>query len=344
MGEVRQRRKSTKVEESATVRENEASSKVVEALAKQKEQVSRKTEHESMSLVLGELRIKNSWHEKRASLMRGALLIVVHSLVGVLCMMHLEQWSLHDAVYFSIVTLTTVGYGDMFPTNTFSKIFVVYYVLVSITLISSYLSDLVGVIIDHHSTVLSRRLSRHAPSRAYALFESISRSLGLITTHGNDVGDALSVFASATLLGLLLSVGFAIYVLIEDLSSIDAAYATIVSASTVGFGDLKPTNTTSKLVMTVWLVFATIAVVKLVSDFENAREKVVEQNTLHRLLNAHMDNKSKELLFKKQSQVDIDWGDFVCAVLLETGKIESEDVESLKTCYASLNSKSITKP
>eukprot|EP00171_Calliarthron_tuberculosum_P002915 IDg2915t1 len=145
-----------------------------------------------------------------------------------------------------MVTLTTVGYGDLSPTNTYSKIFVVYYVLVSMTLISSYLTELMTVVIDHNSVALTRRLS-HTPNRASHLLKSTSRSLGLMSANESDVTGALSVLASSALVCVLLGVGFAIYVVYEDLSSVDAVYATIISASTVGFGDLNRQTTRSKL-------------------------------------------------------------------------------------------------
>ena len=50
---------------------------------------------------------------------------IVLYIAGVtIAMYYLENWSIVDAVYFSMVLFTTVGYGDLLPTGPTSKILV----------------------------------------------------------------------------------------------------------------------------------------------------------------------------------------------------------------------------
>jgi voltage-gated potassium channel len=39
-----------------------------------------------------------------------------------------EDWSFIEALYFSVVTLTTVGYGDLTPTSDGTRIFTIIYI------------------------------------------------------------------------------------------------------------------------------------------------------------------------------------------------------------------------
>jgi voltage-gated potassium channel Kch len=50
-----------------------------------------------------------------------------------------EGWNALDALYFSITTLATVGYGDFYPHTPAGKIFTIFYILVGIGLLSGFI-------------------------------------------------------------------------------------------------------------------------------------------------------------------------------------------------------------
>lgn len=49
-----------------------------------------------------------------------------------------ERWSLLDSLYFSVMTLTTVGYGDFVPHTALGKVFTMIYVLAGIAVILAF--------------------------------------------------------------------------------------------------------------------------------------------------------------------------------------------------------------
>ena len=53
-----------------------------------------------------------------------------------------EDWSIIEALYFSIVTLTTVGYGDLHPTSTGTQIFTIFYILTGIGVFVALLASI----------------------------------------------------------------------------------------------------------------------------------------------------------------------------------------------------------
>lgn len=65
--------------------------------------------------------------------------VVLLLLLGTWFYARVEGWSALDALYFSVITLTTVGYGDLSPHTPAGKIFTMVYILVGLGLISGFI-------------------------------------------------------------------------------------------------------------------------------------------------------------------------------------------------------------
>jgi len=55
-----------------------------------------------------------------------------------------EGWSWVDSLYFAVVTLTTVGYGDLTPQTDAGKLFTVLYILVGLGILASFIGLVSG--------------------------------------------------------------------------------------------------------------------------------------------------------------------------------------------------------
>lgn len=55
-----------------------------------------------------------------------------------------EGWRWLDALYFSVVTLTTVGYGDLAPKTDAGKLFTIIYILVGLGAFTAFITALAG--------------------------------------------------------------------------------------------------------------------------------------------------------------------------------------------------------
>ncbi len=58
--------------------------------------------------------------------------------IGVVFYHIVEKLDWLDAVYFSVITLTTVGYGDITPHTPLGKVFTIFYVLTGIAIIGTF--------------------------------------------------------------------------------------------------------------------------------------------------------------------------------------------------------------
>ena len=66
--------------------------------------------------------------------------------IGTVVYSLIEGWRVIDSLYFSVITLTTVGYGDLSPQTDFGKLFTIFYIITG-----------VGIILGFVNAVFSRR-------------------------------------------------------------------------------------------------------------------------------------------------------------------------------------------
>jgi len=76
-----------------------------------------------------------------------------------------EGWSIVDAFYFSVTTLTTVGLGDLAPTTTVGKLITVFYIFAELSLVLGFIDTL-----------------------AKETFRGCTRGGGMAETHGDGPG------------------------------------------------------------------------------------------------------------------------------------------------------------
>lgn len=88
-------------------------------------------------------------------------LVVVPLASGALFYSSVEGWSLLDSLYFSVITLTTVGYGDFYPSTTAGKILTMIYIFVGISLILGFLNAIAERSMEQRGGI-SRLIGRRA--------------------------------------------------------------------------------------------------------------------------------------------------------------------------------------
>ena len=70
-----------------------------------------------------------------------ALSALILLTIGTVAYQLMEDWSWVDALYFCVVAVTTVGFGDLSPTSDGAKLFTVFYIFSGVAIISLFLNE-----------------------------------------------------------------------------------------------------------------------------------------------------------------------------------------------------------
>ncbi len=71
-------------------------------------------------------------------------IVLILLTIGTVYLHNNESWSYVDSFYFSTITLTTVGYGDLVPTKDSTKIFTSVYAIFGISVMLYVLGSIMG--------------------------------------------------------------------------------------------------------------------------------------------------------------------------------------------------------
>uniref|UniRef100_A0A803NQ04 Potassium channel domain-containing protein n=1 Tax=Cannabis sativa TaxID=3483 RepID=A0A803NQ04_CANSA len=152
-----------------------------------------------------------------------------------------------DALYFCIVTMCTIGYGDIAPLTPFTKVFACVFVLVGFGFIDILLSGVVNYVLDVQENII---LTDVAKGRMRIRLK---------------VGLALGVVV------LCISVGVMFLHYGEELDWVDSIYLSVMSVTTVGYGDRAFKTLKGRLFAAIWLLLSTLAVARAFLYLAEAR-------------------------------------------------------------------------
>ncbi len=298
------------------------------------------------------------------SLREGFLYVLAYLATGVLAYsVVLEKWSVVDALYFSCVTFSTVGYGDLCPSTPQSKLFTCVFGLCGIASLGAAIATIGGRVIQAEVEAVQEARQR-SKKRLTKLFEGMPEVLKR-HRHKNRIEQRQAVHKAHTRVRQVLvkykagrwvtttaqvvrrvlpsfSVIFGGSALVHHLNghprwfSLDSIYLGLITASTIGFGDFSPQTKWARLLAVVYIPLSVAAAGDLFSGLANAllvrRQREVFANQLE-----------KDLTIKHLQAMDVD-GDgkitreeYVQFMLIEMGLVSAEEFKELAEQFERLD-------
>eukprot|EP00934_Nitzschia_sp_Nitz4_P000378 Nitzschia sp. Nitz4//scaffold95_size97785//25507//27332//NITZ4_004659-RA/size97785-augustus-gene-0.105-mRNA-1//-1//CDS//3329560448//378//frame0 len=268
------------------------------------------------------------------------------------------QWTVIDSCYFAVATFTTLGYGDLVPTNTASVIFTCFYTITGVASMGIVLGVLGNRLIRKHDILLEECQTAaeeevmnmfgdsHSTTSTHWWSNSSSRSKGhpgqsersIVTTIGENVFGGghwnWHQFLGMVLCAFLLVSAMAIR---SGWSVLTTVYYLIITSCTIGYGDLVPETQTERLlavfyiplscfIMGQWLGYVAQRIVDLQSS--NFRKQ-----KLHRRELTQDDLDAMDL----NGNGKVSWAEFLEFMLVAMDKVDHDLLEELHSYFHHLD-------
>ncbi len=109
------------------------------------------------------------WHGIKYDQEFRVLLVLLLTLLvsGTYFYWNVEGWSVIDSLYFSVMTMSTIGYGDFAPTTTYSKIFTIIFAVLSIGVFVAVVSKIVTIILAEKSAYKKRKQAEKVAAKSH---------------------------------------------------------------------------------------------------------------------------------------------------------------------------------
>lgn len=253
-------------------------------------------------------------------------LIVIYLISGtVIFYTWIEEWSAVDAIYFTICTFTTIGFGDIYPQTMGQRIFAIFFVVFGIMIIGGVV---LGILTDALFNLVKNG-KKKAVEDFMDKFEDGTDSID----EAKVISSLSKLLTAAVVVAMLFGPAFIIGHL-EGWKFYQSLYFAVVASSTVGYGDLSPQNTNTRIIACFYLPLCVTIMAglfaKTTSIFMDKKAAKAEAGFLERKL-------TREDIANMDIEGDgkVDSEEFLVFMLCALGKVSADDIEKI---YKSFNS------
>lgn len=257
----------------------------------------------------------------RPSFRQASLFLFLYLIVGSSCFYLVRDQlvgkttnGILDALYFCIVTMTTVGYGDLVPHSITTKLLACAFVFSGMAFVALFLSRAADYLVEKQEVLIVK---------AVHLRHKVGKHQMLKEIEGNKI--TYKFFTTAAALLVLIITGTAVLVMIEKLDFIDAFYCVCATITTLGYGDKSFSTTGGRVFAVFWILMSTVFLAQFFLYLAEMQMESRQQSLV------------KWVLTRKTTFVDLEAADldddgvvsaaeFVIYKLKEMGKISQEDV------------------
>lgn len=176
-----------------------------------------------------------------------------------------------DTMYFIAITVTTVGYGDMSPKSDAGKIFVMVFIIVGVALAGVMMTKITDWMLEKQKNAVKRseekakemmqqdlaKLKQNLGARVSEA--ELARSTSSKEAEGKSKVEANPIASALVVISIVVTLGAVVMGELEGIGFLDGCYWSIVTSTTVGYGDVTPKSADGRIFASFY-AFITVGV------------------------------------------------------------------------------------
>ncbi|KAL0843769.1 hypothetical protein Bca101_017015 [Brassica carinata] len=266
------------------------------------------------------------------NLRRVIILLAAYLTVGTLCFyLARDQISGHktngvlDAVYFCVVTMTTVGYGDLVPSTSTSRLLACAFVFSGMVLVGHLLSKAADYLVEKQETLLVR---------AFHLRQSFGPTEILRELHTNKL--RYKCYVAFLVLVVLFFTGTVFLVAYEKMPVVEAFYCVCSTVTTLGYGDKSFSSGTGRVFAVFWILTSTVCLAQFFLYVAELNAESKQRELVKWVLTRRITNNDLEAADLDEDGV-VGAAEFIVYKLKEMGKIDEKDISGIMDEFEQLD-------
>ncbi|XP_018452967.1 two-pore potassium channel 5 [Raphanus sativus] len=253
----------------------------------------------------------------------------------------IETHPVVDALYFCIVTMCTIGYGDIAPLTPWTKLFAVVFVLFGFGFLDILLSGVVNYVLDLQESMILTGIQMGSSSRG-GHHHRFSAKDYIIDFEKGRMRIRMKVFLALCVVVLCIGVGALVLHFVEELDLVDSVYLSVMSVTTVGYGDRAFKTLQGRLFAAAWLLVSTLAVARAFLYLAEARIDRRHRRAVKSALTREIT--VEDLLAADTYQHGfISKSEYIVLKLKEMGKVSDKDINQVVNQFDKLDPNNLGK-